>query len=267
MDNQKIYDLAKKWAYEAGENLKKAVTQDLVVEYKTSAADLVTEKDKEIELFFSNKIKEVFPEHYLLGEESFSLDSTNYNPSEATVWLVDPIDGTTNFVHNKRNFSVSVGVYHKGEPLVGIIYDPMSDEMFHVLSGEGLYLNDQRMTLPENEKSIEQALVCINHLWLAPNKFLHEQPLQKMVNEIRGFRCIGSAAIELAYVAVGRMDGAIFNGLGPWDFGAAYVMLKEQGIRFTTVAGDEVNVFKHSSVLTATSTLHETIRSQYIELK
>lgn len=267
MDVNELYRLAKEWTLEAGTNLRQAVVQEVEVEYKTSAADLVTQKDKEIERFFSKKIKEAFPDHFLLGEEGVSEGQSAYDPQKETVWLVDPIDGTTNFVHNKRNFSISVGVYHEGEPLVGIIYDVMSDEMFHVLIGNGLYVNETRVEPISEEKTYEQALIAMNHLWLAPNDYLAEQPLQQMVQEIRGFRCIGSAALELAYVAVGRFEAAIFNGLGPWDFGAASVLLQEQGVEFTTVSGDPVNVFKHSSVLTATKTLHGTIQSRYIELK
>ncbi|WP_167553337.1 inositol monophosphatase family protein [Evansella clarkii] len=265
MDEYKvIYEAAKEWAYEAGRNLKDAVTRELEVEYKTSAADLVTEKDKEIEAFFAEKIKESFPGHFLLGEEGAAGEQGDYEPENEIVWLVDPIDGTTNFVHTKRNFCVSVGIFVQGKPVAGVIYDPMADEMFHALAGEGVYLNEERIDKQINGPSSEQALISMNHLWLAPNDYLEEQPLQKMATEIRGFRCIGSAALEMAYVAVGRFDGAIFAGLGPWDFGAAYVLLKEQGMELSTLSGEDIYVFKHSSVLTAHKNLHKKVCAEYI---
>ncbi|WP_416150395.1 inositol monophosphatase family protein [Salipaludibacillus sp. HK11] len=267
MDYQVIYRLTKEWVYEAGAVLKQAVTQDIAVEYKTSAADLVTEKDKEIESFFANKIKQTFPTHYLLGEEGVVSEQGNYNPRKEVVWLVDPIDGTTNFVHNKRNFCVSVGIYDCGKPIIGVIYDPLADEMFHVLSGNGVYLNDRRMDPCEQSPTYEQALFSMNHLWLAQNDYLQEQPLQQMATDIRGFRCLGSAALELAYVATNRLDGALFIGLGPWDFGAAYVLLLEQGMTVTTAKGEEIDVFNHSSLFTAFKGLHQTIQSKYIRTK
>lgn len=267
MDYQEIYCYTKEWAYETGTILKQAVTQVIEVEYKTSAADLVTEKDKEIETFFANKIKATFPEHYLLGEEGVLTEQGDYNPHKEIVWLIDPIDGTTNFVHHKRNFCVSVGVYDCGKPIVGVIYDPIADEMFHVLSGKGLHLNDNRIEPTIHEPTYEQALISMNHLWLAPNDYIQEKPLQKMATEIRGFRCLGSAALELAYVAIGRLDGALFIGLGPWDFGAAFVILQEQGITLTTGTGEVIDVFNHSSIFTASKNLHQTIQSNYIRLK
>lgn len=267
MDYQEMYRLTKEWAYEAGAVLKQAVTQDITVEYKTSAADLVTAKDKEIETFFANKIQLTFPNHYLLGEEGVVTEQGDYNPHKEVVWLIDPIDGTTNFVHHKRNFCVSVGVFDCGKPIVGVIYDPISDEMFHVLSGKGVYLNDNRIEPSIHTPTYEQALISMNHLWLAPNEYLQEQPLQQMATEIRGFRCLGSAALELAYVAIGRFDGALFIGLGPWDFGAAYVLLQEQGIAMSTVRGDAIDVFHHSSLLVAPKNLHQTIQANYIRIK
>ncbi|PYZ92035.1 inositol monophosphatase [Salipaludibacillus keqinensis] len=267
MEYQEIYRLTKEWAYEAGEILREAVSQEITVEYKTSAADLVTEKDKEIEAFFANKINETFPHHFLLGEEGVASNQADYDPHNEIVWLVDPIDGTTNFVHNKRNFCISVGVFDRGQPIVGVVYDPMADQLFHTLKGNGVFIDDEFIKPSTMAPTSEQALISMNHLWLAPNEYLHEQPLQKMATDIRGFRCLGSAALELANVAVGRLDGAIFIGLGPWDFGAAYVLLKEQGIHITTVDGEQIDVFHPSSVLTAKKELHHSIRSNYIRTK
>lgn len=267
MKYEEIYHYTKKWAYEAGEVLRQAVLEDVTVEYKTSAADLVTEKDKEIEAFFVNQINSVFPNHFILGEEGAASGQAAYDPRNEVVWLVDPIDGTTNFVHQKRNFCISIGVFDRGKPVVGVIYDPIAEEMFHALTGNGVYLNNKRIEKNLPASTYEQALISMNHLWLAPNNYLQEQPLQQMTNDIRGFRCIGSAALELAYVAIGRLDGAIFIGLGPWDFGAGYVLLQERGIEVSTVSGKELDLFRHSSVVTAAKSLHEVIQSTYIRPK
>lgn len=267
MDYQEIYLNARKWAHEAGEILREAVTEEAAVEYKTSAADLVTKKDKEIEAFFAERIQAAFPEHFILGEEGMAADQAAYDPQKEIVWLVDPIDGTTNFVHHKRNFCISVGIYDQGRPVAGIIYDPIGREMFHTLSGHGVYINDQLLDTPVPVRTNEQALISMNHLWLAPNVYLEEKPLQQMTNDIRGFRCIGSAALELAYVAAGRLDGAIFIGLGPWDFGAGNVLLQEREISITTVHGEALDVFHQSSVVAGAEKLHQTVLSNYIQPK
>ncbi|MGP4073436.1 inositol monophosphatase family protein [Piscibacillus sp. B03] len=265
MDQNLIFEKAKEWTLEAGEILRTAVKEVVDVEYKTSAADLVTNKDQEIEKYFADKIKNNFSNHFLLGEEGTVQELKKYDPYNETVWVIDPIDGTTNFVHLKCNFSISVAVYHKGIPVLGIIYDPIKDEMFHTLCGQGVFVNNEVLPKPDQSVTLEQAVLSMNHLWLAPNPYLNFKPLQTLVNQIRGFRCIGSAALELAYVAAGRLDGAIFIGLGPWDYSAGLIMLKEQGYQITTVTNEQVPLFNHSSILVSHQTLHHEIYVQYME--
>ncbi len=114
-------------------SMKKA----LIIETKSNAADLVTNMDREIEQFLIGKIKETFPHHHILGEEGYGDEVTS---SDGVVWLIDPIDGTMNFVHQKRNFAISIGIYENGIGKIGLIYDPVHDELYHALKGAGAFL-------------------------------------------------------------------------------------------------------------------------------
>ncbi|QOR67721.1 inositol monophosphatase [Cytobacillus suaedae] len=241
MNWDEIYETAKAWTLEAGEILRKATKETIRVEYKTSAADLVTQKDKEIEQFFIDRIASTYPTHYLLGEEGLASDQ-EYEPNQEIVWIVDPIDGTTNFVHQKRNFAISVGIYENGKPRIGFVYDPIAEELFHAQVGQGAYLNDQPLPkLPE--KTLEEANVSINQLWLVPNTYVDYTIFTSMVQKARGTRYIGSAALEIAYVASGRLDTYIDFRLSSWDIAGGMVILGEVDGLMKTVDDKNIDVF------------------------
>lgn len=262
MDKDHIYEHALKWVYEAGDLLKKSISQSIKVEYKTSMADLVTEKDREVEAFFVQKINDTYEAHYIVGEEGIASQG-NYNPEEETVWFIDPIDGTTNFVHQKQAFCISVAVYQQGEPLFGIIYDPMANECFRARSGQGAYLNNQPLK-PLSNLDIGEAVIGINSLWLTPNKYDDHSKYQALVKDVRGARSIGSAALEIAYVACDRLDAYVTMRLSPWDFAAGLVILKEVGGVASTITLEDINVFKNSSLYVAKPGLHEKIGNKYL---
>lgn len=258
-----IYKKAKEWALEAGKSLRATLQDDIVVEYKTSAADIVTEKDKEIEQFFVEKIGESFPQHFVLGEEGMSKDK-EFAIEEEVVWIVDPIDGTTNFVHQKRNFSISVAVYVQGRPTIGIIYDPIQDECYHACQGEGAFLNQQRLQTLD-ERKLEEALLGMDPLWLTENDIFDYRRCQAIVRHSRGARSVGSAALELAYVACGRLDGYFTLRLSPWDYAAGLVILEEVGAKMTTVTNEPLSIqTKRSTVFVTSPKLHQELMTNYI---
>ncbi|MFT4412353.1 inositol monophosphatase family protein [Fredinandcohnia humi] len=254
MNWNEIYQTAIEWTEQAGEILRAATKEILQVEYKTSAADLVTNKDKQIEQFFMDRLSEKYPSHFLLGEEGLAKDK-QFNPENEIVWIVDPIDGTTNFVHQKRNFAISVGIYEKGEPRVGIVYDPIAKEMFHAQIGTGAFLNNQ--LLPNlDEKSLEEANISINQLWLVPNDKVDHTIFTEVIQKARGTRYLGSAALEIAYVACGRLDTYIDFRLSPWDIAGGMVILQEvQGVMKNlennsfSVFNPGITIFSNSNVL------------------
>jgi myo-inositol-1(or 4)-monophosphatase len=247
MDWNQIYETAKLWTLEAGDILRKATTETFQIEYKTSAADLVTEKDKEIEQFFIDKIKSTYPTHFLLGEEGLAKDQV-FDPVKEIVWVVDPIDGTTNFVHQQRNFAISVGIYENGLPKIGLVYDPIGKELFHAQSGKGAYLNEKPLLKLMN-KSLEEAMVSINQLWLISNDKVNHQLFEQVIRKARGTRYIGSAALEIAYVACGRLDIYFDFRLSPWDIAGGMVVLQEVGGLMRDLENQPFEVFSPGTTI------------------
>lgn len=257
-----IIQTAQEGARAAGELSLARMTQPYEVEYKTSASDLVTAVDKEVEERLVKLILSRFPDHGILGEEStFKGDLSSYD----TLWIIDPIDGTTNFVHQQINFAVSIAVYHKGEPLVGVVYDPSRDEMFHAVKGEGAYLNGRRLQL-ERRVKLEEALLCTSVFW---NKRAEQMGVdtivKKLAGKVRGMRLLGSAALELAYVSSGRLDGYVSMSLNPWDFGAGRLLVEEAGGVVTTMTGVSLPFDRKSSVMACNPTFYEELK-QYLNI-
>jgi myo-inositol-1(or 4)-monophosphatase len=246
-ERQKIYADALAWTKEAGKRLKESLYSTFDVQFKTSSADLVTEKDREIEQFLIERIKLQYPDHLVLGEEGmFQGEMTE--PAAHIVWVIDPIDGTTNFVHQKQDFCVSVAVYDRGQPCIGIIYDPIKDELFHALAGNGSFFNDQKLD-PLSPTKVEEALIGINCLWLTQNSRFDHTRLQALVRHVRGTRSIGSAALEMAYVACGRLDAYLTLRLSPWDYAAGLVILKELGAKASKIDGEPLDLFATTTTL------------------
>lgn len=248
-DIEELFRLAKSWTLEAGHRLRTTMDDTLKIDYKTSATDIVTQKDVEIETFFADQLKRTYPSHYLLGEEGASYNK-NFDYRREVVWIIDPIDGTTNFVHQGRNFCISLAVYENGNPVIGLIYDPIADELFHAKKGYGAYLNDRKLGML-TDRPIEEAVISINQLWVVPNEKVDYTKLHSMVQDVRGTRYIGSAALEMAYIACGRLDAYLDFRLSPWDMAGGLVILGEVGAKMVTIDDDSVDVFSPSTTLFA----------------
>jgi myo-inositol-1(or 4)-monophosphatase len=260
-----VYETAKDWTREAGKKLKNSLGDILNVEYKTTEADLVTEKDREIEEFFIKNIRETYPHHRIIGEEGVHSEE-QFNPEEEIVWLIDPIDGTTSFVHQKENFAISVAIYENGKPRIGIIYDPIKDECFHTLIGHGAYLNDEKLK-PLTNKNVKHSLIGIDSNWLIPNDRYDYVKFHPLIKDLRGTRIIGSAALEMAAVACGRLNGFISLRLSPWDYAAGLVILNELGAKVTNIENDPITLFEISSIFAGNHTLHTEVMEDYLLLK
>ncbi|KEK25887.1 inositol monophosphatase family protein [Bacillus gaemokensis] len=252
---QKIDTHAKQWIRDAGERLMASLENALIIETKSNAADLVTNMDRETEQFLIGKIKETFPDHYILGEEGYGDDITSSN---GVVWLIDPIDGTMNFVHQKRNFAISIGVYENGIGKVGLIYDPVHDELYHAVKGEGAFCNE--VSIPVLEKgTVKQGVIALNATWLTDNPLLNMEKMMQLVKTARGTRSYGCAALEMVYVATGRLDAYVTPRLSPWDFGGGLIIVEEVGGKVTTFAGTALSIVEKSSVLVAKPGVYEEV--------
>ncbi|WP_318504943.1 inositol monophosphatase family protein [Bacillus sp. T3] len=257
---QEIDTYAKKWIKEAGEKIRASFSETLNVQTKSNPNDLVTNMDKETEQFFIEKIKTTFPAHSVFGEEGLG-----DRPEELSgiVWIIDPIDGTMNFVHQQRNFAISIGIYEQGIGQIGLIYDVVHDELYHAMKGNGAYLNDLKLAELESVE-VKEAIIGINASWITENKRIDSEYLARLVKDARGTRSLGSAALEISYVVSGRVDAYISLRLSPWDFAGGKVLLEEVGGIATTLRGEPLNLTGENTVFVSKPGLHQEVLKKYL---
>lgn len=252
--------IAKAWVKEAGLLIRESFSRTIKVAYKTDASDLVTEMDQAIEQFFASKIKTHYPEHKMLGEEGFGDEVTQLN---GIVWLVDPIDGTMNFVHMQKHFAISVGIYFNGVGMVGIIYDVEGDEIFYAIKGQGAYCNGEKLQ-ELAPVPVEKAVMSVNASWAVNERKIKKGLLTPLIRDLRGTRAFGSAAIEMAYVASGRIDGYLTLRLSPWDFAAGKIIIEEVGGKVSTMTGTPLQMLTENTVFVAKPGLHDVVIADYL---
>ncbi|MFB6497597.1 inositol monophosphatase family protein [Bacillus haynesii] len=261
MTNWKEIDrLAKSWVKEAGQRIKQLMKEKMTIETKSNPNDLVTNIDKETERFFIEKIQSVFPDHHILGEEGQGDKLTSL---DGVVWIIDPIDGTMNFIHQKRNFAISIGIFENGKGKIGLIYDVTHDELYHAFQGEGAYMNDTKLGKMK-EVPLEESILAINATWITENRRIDPSVLSPLVKRVRGTRSYGSAALELAYVAAGRMDVYVTMRLAPWDYAAGCILLDEVGGTYTTIDGKPLNFLENHSIVAGNPAAHRAIFNEYL---
>ena len=259
-DLQHIHALAVQWVKEAGIKIIDSFESILDINTKSNVNDLVTNMDMEIERFFKEKITEYFPDHHILGEEGSGHDLESLN---GVVWIIDPIDGTMNFVHQQRNFAISIGIIENGIGKIGLIYDVVHDELYHCIKGNGVFLNDKE--IPElKEVPLSESIIGLNPIWLTDNKKIDKDLMSRLVKDVRGSRSYGSAALEIAYVATGRINAYISMRLAPWDFAGGAVIIEELGGKVTDLEGNPIHFLKKSSLLVAMPALHKQIVEEYL---
>ena len=263
MDLQRLDRYAKALIKEAGRRIRYSFSSELSIDSKADANDLVTNIDKEIEQFFIQEIRKEYSGHSILGEEGFGDKLENLN---GFVWILDPIDGTMNFIHQKRNFAISLGIFHDGIGVFGYIYDVIHDELYSAQKGHGAYLNDEEIPVLE-PTTIPEAIIGMNASWVVPNRHIEHEGLIALVRDVRGIRSYGSAALELAYVATGRIDAYMSMRLSPWDIAGGTVIAEEVGAVSTNLGGEPLSFLGQDTFIVARKGLHDQLISEYIKLK
>lgn len=214
--------------------------------------DFVTEVDQKSEACIIREIRRHYPAHGIVAEES-----DRENPDSPIQWYIDPLDGTTNFIHGYPHFAVSIGVWNEGRPMLAVIHDPIRNETFEAQNGNGAFLNRRRLRV-SSRIDPEMALFATG---LAPYRRellpLYMQRMQACMPVVEGYRQGGSAALDLAYVACGRLEAYWEQGLAPWDIAAGTILVQEAGGMTTDLQGASVDLEK-GDVLATNGTLHTT---------
>ncbi len=217
-------------------------------------ADFVTTADRRVEKELVMELKQARPEFGFLLEEH-----GEYKGEGDSRFIIDPIDGTTNFLHSIPHFAVSVAVETRGELVAGLIYAPLTEELFWAEKGVGAYLNDARIRVAGRER-LDDALLATGIPFKGKDgheRFLAEA--KEVTENVAGLRRFGAASLDLAYVAAGRFDGFWESGLNPWDMAAGIVIVREAGGYVTDLNGGQ-DMLKRGDILVANDRLHAPIQ-------
>ena len=214
-------------------------------------ADLVTEADLASQEAIRRLLSEAFPDHGFLGEEN----GADHAGRDGYRWIVDPLDGTTNYVHGLHQYAVSIGLERRGTLLVGTVYDPNADECFSAAAGGGAWLNDRPLKVSGVER-LEQALVAAS---LPPAADRHHPAAAEfltVMERVQAIRRMGSSALNLCYLAAGRVDAYWARDTKIWDIAAGFLLVTEAGGVLTDYTGGPVDIVRPRFVAAATRSLH-----------
>jgi myo-inositol-1(or 4)-monophosphatase len=224
-------------AREAGSIIKEGFGKNLQIEFKTNESNLVTQIDKQSEECIINFIKKKYPGHGILAEE------TGETPGNEYLWVIDPLDGTTNFAHGFPIFSVSIGVARNGETFAGVIYDVMQDKMYMAEKGGGAYMDGAKITVSKTDKLSRALLVTGFPYNISENPYGTLDKFVELTKISRGMRRLGSAAIDFCYVARGVFDAFWEVHLQPWDIAGGKIIVEEAGGIVTNFKGEKIDHF------------------------
>jgi myo-inositol-1(or 4)-monophosphatase len=248
---QPMLNIAVRAARSAGELILRSTdsVSRLTVDQK-GKNDYASEVDRMAEREIISIIKAAYPEHAILAEESGKHKGNDF------VWIIDPLDGTTNFLHGFPQYSVSIALKYKGKLEVGVVYDPLRDELFTAKRGGGAMLNSRRLRVT-NQNSLKGALIGTGFPFKTDRDLdAYLGMFRALTTECAGIRRAGSAALDLAYVAAGRMDGYWEIGIMEWDMAAGILLIKEAGGVVTDFSFND-NYLESGNVIVGSPKMHQ----------
>ncbi|HEY3488726.1 MAG TPA: inositol monophosphatase family protein [Candidatus Deferrimicrobiaceae bacterium] len=249
MDNRFLLEFAMETAAGAGEILRSNYGRRQTIHFK-GEINLVTDVDRASEAYIKDRIRNQFPDHGIMAEES----PEEKSPSPYR-WIVDPLDGTTNYAHNYPCFCVSIGVEHEGIPVAGVVYDPLLDEMFTAWAGGGAFLNDEKIAVSDIDE-LRRGLLATGFAYdVKTSTDKNFDYFQSFVMTGQAIRRDGSAALDLCYLASGRFDGFWEMQLKPWDTIAGLLILQEAGGMATCMDGSPYDIHK-PDILASNGKIH-----------
>jgi len=215
-------------------------------------ADFVTQADMKAERILKEELSRTRPHYGFVMEEGGTIEG----PDKSHCWFIDPLDGTTNFLHGVPHFAVSIGLEREGQLVAGLVFNPITDEMFMAEKGQGAWLNDKRLRV-SGRRDVNVALVATGIPYAG--KGGHEvfsAELDRMMRVVAGVRRYGAASLDLAWVAAGRFDAFWERGLSPWDVAAGTVIVREAGGQVSDVAGGQ-EMLTGGTILATNGQLHQ----------
>lgn len=246
-------DTLKQIALEAGKIVKEGYSSHKEVSHK-GVVDLVTEYDVKTEAFIIDQLKKAFPDHTLVGEEShqgsFHYDKAIY---------IDPIDGTTNFVHGIPHLAISLGVWEEGKPTLAVVYNPILEELFWAVQGEGAYCNGRRLRV-STQSELQNALIATGFPYAKVNAGIEYRwvinCMTNLLPHIQDIRRLGAAAVDLCYLAQGKVEAFYEIDLKPWDVAAGILIVQEAGGQISNVDNQPFD-FDDKSIVASNGKVHQ----------
>lgn len=240
-----FYSAAISVAKSAGEIIKTGFHRKKKVSCKTSFSDLVTETDREVERHVVDALKAKFPDHKFIGEETSSETNEKLCLTDDPTWILDPVDGTCNFVHSIPHTCISLALLRNKRTVVGVIYNPLTDELYRAAEGDGAFCNDEKISVSGEETLEKSVIIC--DVWSSTDPRKIECTMKNMetlIDKIQGFRAFGSGALNMCYVARGICEAYFEYGIHCWDMAAADLIVREAGGVFLDPSGVDFDVMK-----------------------
>lgn len=203
---------------------------------KENFQDLVTKHDKHSQELIIEGIKKYFPNDGFLAEENLIYEE------KENMWIIDPIDGTINYIHGLPNFCVSIAYFEKQSPVFGVVFNPFTEELFVGIKDQGAYLNHSRLRIDKEKRTLQDSVGSVGFHRGFAGKFI-----SLVEDKVQRIRILGSAALSACYVAAGKFDFFIAKKANPWDIAAAYLIVKEAGGEIVNFDGKQPNLFKRDS--------------------
>ena len=257
METKEFKKVAVKAALKAGLYINKNVGRVKQVRYK-GEINVVTNVDKKAEDIIVSEIRKKFPRHAFIAEEKDYGAKKQGSGYHEFKWIIDPLDGTTNFLHGLPVFSVSIALEYRGKILLGVVYDPTRDELFYAEKNKGAFLNKKRINVSKI-RALKKALLVTGFAYNIKNTGDDNiENFAKFLKLSQAVRRLGSAAIDLCYVACGRFDGFWELNLAPWDTPAGLLMVKEAGGKVTKFDGSKHSIYG-KEILATNSKIHSSM--------
>lgn len=261
-DLDALLDLAIKLAKKGGNVLKKHWGKLRHVEHKEASIDLVTEADKESEKVIIRHLKRTVPGHAVLSEETVGPQVKDAE----FLWVIDPLDGTTNYTHQFPILSVSIGLFYHEVPMIGVVYNPFLKELFYAAKGQGAFLNGKPIIVSKVD-SLDKSLLASGFPYdRRENRDNNYSEFCLLTHFSQGVRRAGSAALDMAYVAAGRFDGYWERGLKLWDIAAGLVLIQEAGGKISAYDKKPVDL-NSGMILASNGLIHEALSDKILQAR